>query len=130
MRASNPKCLKIAKKPDQITNFKEVTYDYKGDKHEPNQIEIAWGSVFQFDGKLKSLKIEYKLFNKKGEPLRADLDVSFVGSTDKKTEKQNKVNKSIISFTTENSSILNKHFSVYFAVTETLIGVYHIQSFI
>lgn len=61
---------------DQITALKKIIYDYNGDNHEPNIIQLAWGS-FVFFCRLSSLTINYTLFKPSGEPLRARLKLAF-----------------------------------------------------
>lgn len=61
----------------QIKAFREVAYDLKDDKHEPNIVLVTWGEAFACDCRLQKLSINYKLFNNSGKPLRAELDVSF-----------------------------------------------------
>lgn len=64
----------------QIDQLKKITYAYDGDEHQTNHLLIAWGS-FTFLGKLKSMSISYKLFNPDGDPVRAEVDLQFAGST-------------------------------------------------
>lgn len=63
----------------QIKRFKQVVFDYNGDNHAPNLLQIQWGS-FLFRGKLKDLVITYSLFNPDGTPLRAKAQCTFVES--------------------------------------------------
>ena len=60
-----------------IAKFEKLCLKMNGDIHEPNFLKIRWGD-FTFSGRLKSLDITYKLFDESGDPLRAELDVSFV----------------------------------------------------
>lgn len=79
---------------DSIQKFKDIAFDYNGDDHEPNQVTVSWGETVNFDGRLKSFSIEYKLFTPEGNPLRADMAVSFVGATSPKKEATIKSNSS------------------------------------
>ena len=90
--AVNPKETRTVHK--QIDNFRRICYDYNGENHEPNTVVVAWGESFQFECKLKTLTINYKLFKTDGMPIRAEMDVSFVVSTDVKTEARLKNNSS------------------------------------
>ncbi len=56
---------------DDITAFKKLLTEYKGESHEPPHIKLAWGTSFLFKGRLKQLNINYKLFSADGQPLRA-----------------------------------------------------------
>ena len=64
---------------DQIRRFKHVVFDYDGEKHSPNLVQVQWGS-FLFRGKLKDLTITYSLFKPDGTPLRAKAHCVFVES--------------------------------------------------
>lgn len=60
----------------QVENLKKIVYNYDGRNHEPNIVNILWGN-FSFDGRLESLSVEYTLFKPSGEPLRANVTLSF-----------------------------------------------------
>jgi hypothetical protein len=60
----------------QIKDLKGVVYKYEGDTHEPNVVQIVWGS-FLLNARLDSLKMNYTLFKPSGEPLRAKVALSF-----------------------------------------------------
>ena len=71
--------IKPTKVSKQIEDLKKIVYDYDGTKHEPNVVQLSWGDgLSEFKGRLTSLKINYTLFNPMGEPLRANLSLSFV----------------------------------------------------
>ncbi len=61
---------------DRILNFQKLTYKYNGDTHRPNYIIIAWGTLL-FKGVLTRMKVDYKVFNQNGEPLRAIINATF-----------------------------------------------------
>lgn len=63
----------------QISDLCAVIYNYVGDKHEPSRVRVLWGTVIFF-GRLQALKTKYTLFKPSGDPLRAKLDLSFVGT--------------------------------------------------
>lgn len=69
----------------QIKQLKDVVYKYNGQKHEPNDIKLLWGS-FIFFGRLKTMEVEYTLFKPSGEPLRANVGLAFVGSVSSEEE--------------------------------------------
>jgi hypothetical protein len=60
-----------------IAKFEKLCLRMNGDIHEPNFLVVRWGD-FTFPGRLKTLDITYKLFDEGGDPLRAELDVTFV----------------------------------------------------
>ena len=64
--------------PDQVAELLDTVYRMDGETHQPNFLKIGWNSkeIFgansaTFECKLKSLDINYVLFNSEGEPLRA-----------------------------------------------------------
>jgi nucleoid-associated protein YgaU len=65
-----------------VNDLKKVVYDYVGTKHEPSRVRVLWGTVIFF-GRLETLTTKYTLFKPSGAPLRAKLDLSFVGSMSK-----------------------------------------------
>ncbi|MEM8487066.1 MAG: hypothetical protein AAF564_16050 [Bacteroidota bacterium] len=71
--------------PDQIDNLLKTVYNVHGPTHQPNYLKIGWNKkeVFgsnktTFECRLKSLDINYVLFNSEGIPLRAKVSASFV----------------------------------------------------
>lgn len=62
---------------NDIAKFKKLCLEMNGDIHQPNFLKITWGD-FEFSCRLKTLGITYKLFDKAGDPLRAELAVVFV----------------------------------------------------
>jgi hypothetical protein len=65
-----------------IRDLNKVVYQYVGDKHEPSRVRVLWGTVIFF-GRLESMSTKYTLFKPSGDPLRAKLDLSLVGSMSK-----------------------------------------------
>lgn len=64
----------------QVDKLKAVVYKFDGSKHEPNYVKLAWGN-FSFVGRLEKLSVSFNLFKPTGEPLRAKVKMSFVGTT-------------------------------------------------
>lgn len=58
----------------------DAIYKYDGSKHEPNIVRLLWGSLIFF-GRATGLDISYTLFKPSGEPLRAKVNLSFIGWT-------------------------------------------------
>ncbi|NER52232.1 MAG: LysM peptidoglycan-binding domain-containing protein, partial [Symploca sp. SIO1A3] len=75
----------------QVQRFLKVAYFMNGEEHEPNPLKIVWGDLI-FKGYLETAKVNYTLFNRKGQPLRAELDVNFIGTIEdsKRVKKENK----------------------------------------
>lgn len=69
----------------QLKKLKDTGYTYNGKIHEPNYVQIIWGSML-FNGRLTSLNVEYNLFKPDGTPLRANVDLDFKGFTSKDLE--------------------------------------------
>jgi hypothetical protein len=55
----------------------------------PNPLEIKWGE-FSFHCYLKDVNIKYTLFNREGAPLRAELNATFIGNSEKNLSNYNK----------------------------------------
>lgn len=72
---------------DRVSEFLSVCYEYKGDIHSPQFLKVEWGEL-RFDCKLKSADVKYSLFDKSGNPLRAEIDVIFI--EDKTREEENR----------------------------------------
>ena len=64
---------------DEINDFKELLMKYYGDIHKNKSLVVVWGQMI-FKGCVADLNIEYKLFNSKGDPIRAVANVKFVQS--------------------------------------------------
>jgi len=63
---------------DDVDHFKKVVFDYNGEKHKPNYLTIAWGTLL-FKGTLLEMEIQFKLFKPDGTPLRAVAKAKFKG---------------------------------------------------
>lgn len=62
--------------PKKVSEFLDVTYNYKGDEHRPRYLTISWGTLV-FKCILKSASVKYTLFNPDGTPIRAKLNTTF-----------------------------------------------------
>ncbi len=60
-----------------IALLKKLCLQMNGVLHQPNFLKVSWGD-FKFWCRLASLDVTYKLFDESGDPLRAELAVSFV----------------------------------------------------
>lgn len=67
-----------------VATFEKLCLRMNGAIHEPNFLVVRWGDL-AFPGRLKSLEITYTLFDQGGDPLRAELAVSFVEDKTTKT---------------------------------------------
>ena len=79
---------------DKVETFLDLCVRLNGSSHEPNFLRLQWGrGVLQsFDCRVKSLSINYPLFDRSGAPLRAELDVNFGEdkSNDKRAREENR----------------------------------------
>ncbi|WP_315648514.1 CIS tube protein [Roseateles aquae] len=65
---------------DQIDAISEIIYNYDGEMHEPPYVQLLWGKLV-FYGRLQTFKSDYLVFKPSGVPLRAKLDLEFLGSS-------------------------------------------------
>ncbi|RUL79026.1 LysM peptidoglycan-binding domain-containing protein [Dyella choica] len=73
-----PDSVSLAEVQDQLDLLNAVVYTYNGQQHEPNVVQILWGTLLFF-GRLTTFNIEYSLFRPNGTPLRAKATMSFQG---------------------------------------------------
>jgi hypothetical protein len=66
-----------------LANLNTVVYTYVSDKHEPSHVRVLWGTLIFF-GRMDAMTTKYTLFKPSGEPLRAKIDMSLVGTMSKK----------------------------------------------
>ncbi len=67
-----------------VATFEKLCLRMNGAIHEPNYLIVRWGDL-AFSGRLKTLDITYTLFDQGGDPLRAELAVTFVEDKTSKT---------------------------------------------
>lgn len=70
---------------DQIDAFKDLVFDYNGEIHSNNYLQILWGTL-TFNCVLEQFTVNYTMFKPDGTPLRAKIDASFKEFTDPDTE--------------------------------------------
>ena len=75
----------------QVNRFLQLTTYMDGKSHEPKYLKIEWGDLI-FDCRLQSVTVNYTLFNRSGQPIRAELDTVFIGDIQdsKRIKKENK----------------------------------------
>ena len=75
----------------QVNRFLKLTHDMDGKIHEPKFLKIEWGDL-NFDCRLQSVDVKYTLFNRSGQPIRAELDTVFISDIQdsKRVKKENK----------------------------------------
>ncbi len=67
----------------QLDQLNKVVYQYDGNQHEPGRVRLLWGTLIFF-GRMQTMSTHYTLFKPSGAPLRAKVDLSFVGSMSKR----------------------------------------------
>jgi len=60
----------------RLDALSKVVFDYKSKTHEPNRVQLAWGSMV-FNCRLTSFDTQFTLFKPNGQPLRARCELSF-----------------------------------------------------
>lgn len=65
-----------------LAQLNKIVYQFQGSKHETPHVRLLWGT-FIFFGRLESMSTQYTLFKPSGEPLRAKVDLAFVGAMSK-----------------------------------------------
>lgn len=63
---------------DRIDEFLKYIVKRTGSTHETPHLTISWGKTLNYPCRLQSLDINYTLFDRSGNPLRAELSVSFI----------------------------------------------------
>ena len=72
----NPAVGEVGYVQEQIDAFLLITQGLNGTTHEPNFLQLNWGT-FIFNGVMESATVTYKLFHSSGAPLRASINASF-----------------------------------------------------
>ena len=84
-RMGNPTQEDLRPLSETIKILETTVYTYVGSAHEPPFLNVAWGTL-NYLGRLKSLKINYQLFNSSGEPLRAKITLILIKYIDEATQ--------------------------------------------
>ncbi len=66
---------------DELENFKNLVIKFQGETHQPYYVSLVWGTLL-FKGRVKTLRIDFKLFGNDGTPLRALANLTFLGSVE------------------------------------------------
>jgi hypothetical protein len=73
--------MQLAKSKDiykEVQQFLQMTCYMDEQLHQPKYLKVEWGDL-NFDCRLASVEIKYTLFNRSGQPLRAELNTEFEG---------------------------------------------------
>ncbi len=70
---------------EQLADLNAVVYEYVGKNHEPSRVRLLWGGIIFF-GRMSSMTKQYTLFMADGAPLRAKVELQFLGSMSKSEE--------------------------------------------
>lgn len=63
---------------EQLKEFTDCVYQYKGNIHRPRFLIVRWGSEIKFPCVLSNMDISYSLFKPNGDPLRVKVTATFV----------------------------------------------------
>ena len=63
---------------EQVDQFLKTVYDMSGEIHMPRYLKLFWGENFMMQCVMTNVDINYTLFNKTGEPLRAKISATFL----------------------------------------------------
>lgn len=63
---------------EEVAKLEDLLYSFQSESHQSNFLEIKWGQLL-FRGYLTSFQINYTLFDKNGNALRAKLSLSVEG---------------------------------------------------
>jgi len=63
---------------DHVKALSDVVYKYDGSEHQPDHVRLLWGTLILY-GRMQSMSTQYTLFKPSGDPLRAKIDLEFVG---------------------------------------------------
>ncbi|MEL6555683.1 MAG: hypothetical protein AAFQ63_19810 [Cyanobacteria bacterium J06621_11] len=63
--------------PQRVEDFLDLTTRLYGDSQGSRYLQLTWGEM-EFDCRVKSVQVNYTLFNRKGVATRAELDVAFI----------------------------------------------------
>jgi hypothetical protein len=83
---------------EQVKQFMAITYQVNGTSHKPNYLKIIWGENLMtgenqgFNCILTQLDINYTLFARTGEPLRAKLSAQFTNYVEQEARLNNRQN--------------------------------------
>jgi nucleoid-associated protein YgaU len=91
-----------------------IYHEIHSKEDKQNKIQITWGHTINFKGNLESFGVAYSLFDPKGNPLRAKVSLSFVGTSDLTsiTQVQRKSNTQVVDLK-EGTTLTNICKSVY-----------------
>ncbi|MEM8962005.1 MAG: hypothetical protein AAGD38_11025 [Acidobacteriota bacterium] len=91
--ADGPESLALPSRSveNRLKEFLEIVYTYNGELHEPNHLLVEWGSE-SHSCRLAKLDVRYTFIGRNGKPLRAELDVTFVGDEEleRRLKRENK----------------------------------------
>jgi hypothetical protein len=69
---------------DKVDSFLDTTTKLDGSLHRPPSVSVDWGSHI-FEGFVESITVSYKVFDRDGKPIRAELDTTFTSSIEDAT---------------------------------------------
>lgn len=73
---------------DQLRDLISVTMEYNGSTHQPPFLKLVWGEIPIFLCRGEQLDVDYKTFNNEGNPVRADVRMTFIEDVDSELSKK------------------------------------------
>lgn len=80
----NPLATPTPSIDERIDELKELIFDYNGDIHMPNFVQLNWND-FSFQGRTTGFQVSYSKYNSSGNPLRAKISLDFIEYIDDDT---------------------------------------------
>lgn len=74
---------------DQLRELIRLTMTYDGSLHQPPFLKLVWGEIPVFLCRGQKLDVDYKTFNNEGNPVRADVQMSFIEDINSELSKKN-----------------------------------------
>jgi hypothetical protein len=68
---------------ETLEEFEEIVFDFNGEKHGPNKVDIRWGSLHIKNCFIKTYNVAFTLFSPEGKPIRAIVELGFKCIMDK-----------------------------------------------
>ena len=80
-KASQSAPGKTKKVSERVEELLDLTFRMNGDIHEPNYLKVTWGDL-DFDCRLSNINVNYTNFDRSGNALRAELELSLISDED------------------------------------------------
>src|SRR5690242_3489180 len=68
---------------ERVQDFLGIAYAVQGETHEPTYLRLVWGRLL-YECRLSGVTVTYTSFDRNGEPLRAELELTLAADADPK----------------------------------------------